>query len=121
MKPIDDVLSSSSSSNGRRRPCHRQNALRYKSIEQEQQNERQSRPSTPNRIYSSETSSTNIPRYQSIERRIPSSSPQLIKSFPFDMNNELRPCDISWSVREKAKLFEHKNPTKLSTGRENYV
>jgi hypothetical protein len=127
MKPIDDLLSSSSSSSGRRRPCHRQNALRYKSIEQEPQNERQSRSSTPvtsnyqNRIYSSETSSTNIPRYQSIERRIPSSSPQLIKSFPFDMNNELRPCDISWSVREKAKLFEHKNQTKLSTGRENYV
>jgi hypothetical protein len=122
MKPIDDLLLSS---NGRRRPCHRQNALRYKSIDQEQQ-ERQSRQSTPiiinpNRVYSSnENSSTNISRYQSIERRIPS-SPQSIKSFSFDMNNELHPSDISWSVREKAKLFEHTNQKKLSTGRENYV
>jgi hypothetical protein len=122
MKPIDEFLLSS---NGRRRPCHRQNALRYKSIDQEQQ-ERQSRQSTPiiinpNRVYSSnENSSTNISRYQSIERRIPS-SPQSIKSFSFDMNNELHPSDISWSVREKAKLFEHTNQKKLSTGRENYV
>jgi len=120
MKPIDDILFS----NGRRRPCHRQNALRYKSIEQEHQ-ERRSRQSTPiiinqNRIYSSENSSTNISRYQSIERRLPP-SPQPIKAFSFDINDELRPCDISWSVREKAKLFEHTNQNKLSTGRENYV
>jgi hypothetical protein len=120
MKPVDDLLCS----NGRRRPCHRQNALRYKSIDQEPQ-ERQSRSSksiivNQNRIYSSENSSTSISRYQSIERRIPS-SPQPIKSFSFDINDELRPCDISWSVREKAKLFEHTNQNKLSTGRENYV
>ena len=126
MKPIDDLLLS----NGRRRPCHRQNALRYKSIDQEPPQERQSRSTKPitvnqNRIYSSENSSSssssiNISRYQSIERRV-SSSPQPIKSFSFDINSELRPCDISWSVREKAKLFEHTNQNKLSTGRENYV
>jgi hypothetical protein len=120
MKPIDDLILP----NGRRRPCHRQNALRYKSIDQEPQ-ERQSRPSTPvitnqNRIYSSENPATNISRYQSIERRV-TPSPQPIKSFSFDINDELRPCDISWSVREKAKLFEHTNQNKLSTGRENYV
>ncbi|CAF3798494.1 unnamed protein product [Adineta steineri] len=136
MKPIDDVLISSSSSSsitGRCRPCHRQNALRYKMIDQEQQqHERPSRSSTPviinqNRIYASENSSSYIPRYQSIERRI-SSTPPLssseqppIKGFSFDMHTELRPCDISWSVREKAKLFEHTNQNKLSTGRENYV
>jgi hypothetical protein len=126
MKPIDDLLLPS---NGRRRPCHRQNALRYKSIDQEQQ-ERQSRQSQPilinqNRIYSSNENSslTNISRYQSIERRLPSSSssPQTSKSFSFDINNELQPSDISWSVKEKAKLFEHTNQKKLSTGRENYV
>ncbi|CAF4697331.1 unnamed protein product, partial [Rotaria magnacalcarata] len=33
MKPVDDLLSS----NEKRRPCHRQNALRYKSNEQERQ------------------------------------------------------------------------------------
>jgi hypothetical protein len=44
-----------------------------------------------------------------------------MKSFSFDINNELHPSDISWSVREKAKLFEHTNDKKLSTGRENYV
>ncbi len=122
MKPMDDLLLSS---NGRRRPCHRQNAVRYKSIDQEQ-HERLSRSSKPiiinqNRIYSpNENSSTNISRYQSIERRIPSLI-QPIKSFSFDINNELDPSDISWSVREKAKLFEHTNKKNLSTGRENYV
>ncbi len=121
MKPIDDLLSSA---NGRRRPCHRQNALRYKSIDQEQQEKRSSRPTTTstivnqNRIYSSnENPSINISRHQSIERRI---TPPM-KSFSFDINNELHPSDISWSVREKAKLFEHTDDKKLSTGRENYV
>jgi hypothetical protein len=120
MKPMEDLLLSSA--NGRCRPCHRQNALRYKSIDQEQQ-ERRSRPSTPNRVYSSnENSSANISRHQSIERRNPSSSPQSMKSFSFDINNELHPEDISWSVREKAKLFEQPpNEKKLVTGRENYV
>jgi len=124
MKPIDDLLLSSS--NGRRRPCHRQNALRYKSIDQEQQ-ERLSRSTTPiiinqNRLYSpNENSLTNISRYQSIERRIPSTTTQPMKSFSFDINNELNPSDISWSVKEKAKLFEHTNEKCLSTGRENYV
>jgi hypothetical protein len=94
MKPIDD----------KRRPCHRQNALRFKLNEQE----RESRISTP--------FITNISRYQSIERRI-TPPPPPIKSFTFD----LHPSDISWSVREKAKLFEHTNQHKLSTGRENYV
>jgi hypothetical protein len=122
MKPIDDLLLSSS--NGRRRPCHRQNALRYKSIDQEQQEKRSSRQTTTpiiinqNRISSSnENPSINISRHQSIERRI---TPPM-KSFSFDINNELLPSDISWSVREKAKLFEHTNPKQLSTGRENYV
>lgn len=96
MKPIDD----------KRRPCQRQNALRYKINEQE----RQSRASTP--------ILTNISRYQSIERRItPSPQTPSLKSFSFDIN----PSDISWSVREKAKFFEHTNQHKLSTGRENYV
>jgi hypothetical protein len=100
MKPIDD----------KRRPCHRQNALRYKLNEQE----RQTRIPTP--------ILTNISRYQSIERRItPSPQPPPMKSFSFDINHELHPSDISWSVREKAKLFEHTNQHKLSTGRENYV
>jgi len=97
MKPIDD----------KRRPCHRQNALRFKLNEQE----RESRIST--------SVITNISRYQSIERRITPSPP--IKSFSFDINHDLHPSDISWSVREKAKLFEHTNQHKLSTGRENYV
>lgn len=123
MRPIDDLILSSS--NGRRRPCHRQNALRYKSTEQEQ-HERRSRQSTPseinqNRLYSNENSSTNLTRYQSIERRLPSTSMQPVKSYSFDANHELRPSDISWSVREKAKLFEPINTNKLSTGRENYV
>ncbi len=103
MKPIDDE---------KRRPCHRQNALRYKLNE----HDRQSRISAP--IIN--THNPNISRYQSIERRI-TPSPQTIKSFSFDINNELHPSDISWSVREKAKLFEHTNQHKLSTGRENYV
>ncbi|CAF3276724.1 unnamed protein product [Rotaria sp. Silwood2] len=125
MKPIDDLLLTSS--NGRRRPCHRQNALRYKSVDPEHHNEKRTpRQSTPiiinqNRIYSNENSSTNISRYQSIERRVPTPTVQPVKSFSFDINDELRPCDISWSVREKAKLFEHINHNKLSTGRENYV
>ncbi len=121
MKPIDDLLSSA---NGRRRPCHRQNALRYKSIEQDQQEKRSSRQTTApmivnqNRIYSSnENPSINISRHQSIERRV---TPPM-KSFSFDINNELLPSDISWSVREKAKLFEHTDEQKFSTGRENYV
>ncbi|CAF3965102.1 unnamed protein product [Rotaria sordida] len=119
MKPIDDLLLTSS--NGRRRPCHRQNALRYKSIDQEHNEKQLIHQSTPiiinqNRLYSNENSSTHISRYQSIERRTPIT--QSTKSFSFDINDELRPCDISWSVREKAKLFEH---NKLSTGRENYV
>jgi hypothetical protein len=93
MKPIDD--------HDKRRPCHRQNALRYKLNEQERQ------PRLP---------TINISRYQSIERRI-TPSPQPMNSFSFDIHDELPSSDISWSVREKAKLFEHK----LSTGRENYV
>lgn len=127
MKPIDDLLLSS---NIRRRPCHRQNALRYKSIDQEQ-HERRSRQSTPIVVYSSnENSSTNISRYQSIERRTPPPSSSLhsqqqqystIKSYSFDINNELQPSDISWSVKEKAKLFEYTNEKNFSTGRENYV
>jgi hypothetical protein len=115
MKPMEDFLLSSA--NGKRRICHRQNALRYKSIDHEQQ-ERISRPTTSilNRIYSSnENSSNQISRHQSIERRQPST----IKSFSFDMNNDLHPMDISWSVREKAKLFEHTNS--LPSNRENYV
>ncbi|CAF3630906.1 unnamed protein product [Rotaria sp. Silwood1] len=123
MKPIDDLLLTSTT-RGRRRPCHRQNALRYKSVEPEHNEKRIIRQSTPiiinqNRIYTNENSSTNISRYQSIERRVPTTQP--IKSFSFDINDELRPCDISWSVREKAKLFEHINHNKLATGRENYV
>ncbi|CAF3101577.1 unnamed protein product [Rotaria sp. Silwood2] len=117
MKPIDDLLLS----NEKRRPCHRQNALRYKSNE----HERQSRTSTPVIISHIPTITTtptltNVSRYQSIERRLPP-SPQPMKSFSFDINNEFRPSDISWSVREKARLFEHTNQHKLSTGRENYV
>ena len=101
MKPIDDCLTS----HEKRRPCHRQNALRYKTTDQER----------PSRLSNSPLPT--ISRYQSIERRI-TPSPQLpMKSFSFDINHELNPSDISWSVREKAKLFEHK----LSTGRENYV
>ncbi|CAF3618544.1 unnamed protein product [Rotaria socialis] len=111
MKPIDDLLSS----NEKRRPCHRQNALRYKSNEQE----RQSRISAP--VIISYNQPPNVSRYQSIERRLPSSPQQPIKTFSFDINNEFRSSDISWSVREKAKLFEHTNQHKLSTGRENYV
>lgn len=123
MKPIDDVLLSS---NGRCRPCHRQNALRYKSIDQELHSERQSRQSTPiptnqNRLYSNEHPATNITRYQSIERRVTTPTVQPTKPLTFDINDELRSSDISWSVREKAKLFEHINHKKLSTGRENYV
>ncbi|CAF1048160.1 unnamed protein product [Rotaria sp. Silwood1] len=111
MKPIDDLLLS----NEKRRPCHRQNALRYKSNE----HERQSRTSAPI-IISHNPSPMNVSRYQSIERRLPP-SPQPMKPFSFDINNEFRPSDISWSVREKARLFEHTNQHKLSTGRENYV
>ena len=120
MKPADDVLIA----NGRRRPCHRQNALRYKSNDQEQNDNRFNRSITksinPNQINLNENSSTNISRHQSIERRT-ASLVQPIKSFSFDINNELQPCDISWSVREKMKLFEYKSENKLSTGRENYV
>jgi hypothetical protein len=109
MKPIDNCLIS----HDKRRPCHRQNALRYKANEQD----RQSRISTSNH----HSPLTTISRYQSIERRI-TPSPQLpIKSLSFDINHELHPSDISWSVREKAKLFEHTTQHKLSTGRENYV
>jgi hypothetical protein len=109
MKPIDDILLP----NEKRRPCHRQNALRYKLNEQD----RPSRISAP-LINTHHPPSTNISRYQSIERRITPSPPQ---SFSFGINNELQLSDISWSVREKAKLFEHTNHHKLSTGRENYV
>lgn len=84
MKPIENA--------DKRRPCHRQNALRYKTCEQE----RQARISTP--IITNHSS-----RYQSIERQIPQTN--------------LHPDDISWSVKEKARFFEHT----LSTGRENYV
>lgn len=82
MKPIDNT--------DKRRPCHRQNALRYKVSDKE----RQARISTPIITNHPPPSSS---RYQSIERRIPD--------------------DISWSVKEKARFFEHT----LSTGRENYV
>jgi hypothetical protein len=110
MKPINDNILLS---NEKHRPCHRQNALRYKSNEQE----RQSRISTPIITHHNPTI-TNMSRYQSIERCItPSPQPTPIKSFSCDINHGLHPSDISWSVREKAKLFEHK----LSTGRENYV
>ncbi|CAF1581616.1 unnamed protein product [Rotaria magnacalcarata] len=123
MKPIDDILLSS---NGRCRPCHRQNALRYKAIDKELHSERQSRQSTPiptnkSRLYSNEHPPTNITRYQSIERRVTTPTVQPTKPLTFDINDELRSSDISWSVREKAKLFEHINHKKLSTGRENYV
>ena len=89
MKPIDELLFSHT----RRRPCHRQNALRYKSIDQDATDEHC------------------LNRYSSR------------KSASFDIHDELRPADISWSVREKAKLFEHppRETRKLSTGRENYV
>jgi hypothetical protein len=60
---------------------------------------------------------THSSRYQSIERRL-TPSPQPMKSLPVDFNNSF---DSSLSVREKAKLFEHTNQYKLSTGRENYV
>lgn len=110
MKPINGLLLS----NEKRRPCHRQNALRYKSTEQDIQ----SRVSAPVIINHNPVKTSS--RCQSSERRLPSSS-QPMKSFSFDINNELRPSDISWSVREKARLFEHSNQHKLSTGRENYV
>ena len=112
MKPIDDFFVS----NEKRRPCHRQNALRYKTNE----SERQSRISAPILTHHPSPSTT-ISRYQSIERRITPSPQPPMKSFSFDINHELHPSDISWSVREKAKLFEHTNQHKLSTGRENYV
>ncbi len=105
MKPIDNLISL----NDKRRPCHRQNALRYKSNEQE----RQSRISEPVIMNHNPTHSS---RYQSIERRL-TPSPQPMKSLPLDFNNSSSSFDSSLSVREKAKLFEHK----LSTGRENYV
>ena len=110
MKPINDILLS----NEKRRPCHRQNALRYKSNE----HERKSRVSTPMVI--KHDSTTNVSRYRSIERR-QASSPQSIKSFSSDINNELHSSDLSCSVRERAKLFERRNQHTLSTGRENYV
>ena len=113
MKPIDDIASYS---HDKRRPCHRQNALRYKTNEPE----RSSRISAP-LLTNHQSPVPTISRYQSIERRI-TPSPQLpMKSFAFDVNHELQPSDISWSVREKAKLFEHTNAQKFSTGRENYV
>ncbi|CAF0734403.1 unnamed protein product [Didymodactylos carnosus] len=143
----------------RRRPCHRQNALRYKSIDNENQNiEHSPRSQTPrnderdldirrisrssirtsdhlqlplsptttssttttNRIYSSDNDYSYMSRYQSIERRS--------KQSP-SFDDELK--EISWSVKEKAKLFEKQKPhsqtsrthqqQKFSTGRENYV
>jgi hypothetical protein len=105
MKPIDNLIAL----NDKRRPCHRQNALRYKSNEQE----RQSRTSEPVIMHHNPTHSS---RYQSIERRL-TPSPRPMKSLPCDFNNPSSSFDNSLSVREKAKLFEHK----LSTGRENYV
>jgi hypothetical protein len=113
MKLVDDLLSS----NEKRRPCHRQNALRYKSNEKE----RQSRMSSTPILTDHNQPIVNVSRYQSIERRITPSPQPPMKSFSFDINHELHPSDISWSVREKAKLFEHTNQHKLSTGRENYV
>lgn len=114
MKPLDD---NSSHSNEKRRPCHRQNALRYKTNEPE----RPSRISAPLLTQQPQSPLPTLPRYQSIERRI-TPSPQLpMKSFSFDINHEFQPSNISWSVRDKAKLFEHTNTQKLSTGRENYV
>lgn len=114
MKPIDDLIFT----HGRRRPCHRQNALRYKSIDQDQ----------PAPVRSNDELLKPISRYQSIERRVtPPPPPTARKSNSFDIHDELRPTDISWSVREKAKFFEHQTPTattdqrKFSTGRENYV
>ncbi|CAF1362427.1 unnamed protein product, partial [Didymodactylos carnosus] len=145
----------------KRRPCHRQNAVRYKSFDNQNQNiehssrsptprqnesgsevKRLSRSSTrisdqlpsslsstttsftttPNRIYSSDHDYSYISRYQSIERRAKHSP-------SFDINNELR--EISWNVKEKAKLFEKLQPhsqtsktqqrQNILTGRENYV
>lgn len=114
MKPITD---GSSHPNEKRRPCHRQNALRYKTNE----SERPSRISAPLPTQQPHSPLPTVPRYQSIERRI-TPSPQLpMKSYSFDINHEFQPSNISWSVRDKAKLFEHTNPQKLSTGRENYV
>jgi hypothetical protein len=112
MKPMENLLLS----NEKRRPCHRQNALRFKVNEPE----RPSRISTPIRT-NNNLVITNISRYQSIERRLTSSPQAPMKSLSFDINHEFHPSDISWSVREKAKLFEHTNQHKLSTGRENYV
>ena len=115
MKPITD---GSSHSNEKRRPCHRQNALRYKTNE----SERPSRISAPLLTqHPPHSPLPTIPRHQSIERRI-TPSPQLpMKSYSFDINHEFQPSNISWSVRDKAKLFEHTNSQKFSTGRENYV
>ena len=100
MKPLDDVLLS----HNRCRPCHRQNALRYKSVDQD----------------NSSTDGQTLIRYPSMERRSTSSR----KSASFDIHDELRPAEISWSVKEKAKIFEHHQPREtrqFSTGRENYV
>jgi hypothetical protein len=133
MTPMDD---DHLVGHGRRRPCHRQNALRYKSIDAECC-ERQSRPSSTsssstirNDNRSQVTINTNV-RYASKDRQVLwSKDTRQISSF--DIQDELRPAHISWSVREKAKLFEHQTRTttatttttdqrKFSTGRENYV
>ena len=108
MKPTDDFINA----HGRRRPCHRQNALRYKSTDQD----------PAEKLDESPWFNGSHLRNPSIERRVSSISTR--KSASFDIHDEIRPADISWSVREKAKLFEH--PTNIerqrfSTGRENYV
>lgn len=92
MKPIDDILLSSD--NGKRRVCQRQNALRYKLNDYQQDHS----IIDVNRIYSSMNPVT---RHQSIERRVP-----------------MKSSDISWSVRETAKLFEQ---NLLPNNREHYV
>mgnify|MGYP001149437788 FL=1 len=104
MKPIDDLLLSSD--NGKRRVVHRQNALKYTPNDYQQQDQSMI---NVNRIYSSMNP---ITRHQSIERRSP------MKSSSFDINHDLKSSDISWSVRETAKIFEQ---NLLPTKREHYV
>ncbi|CAF0778650.1 unnamed protein product [Adineta steineri] len=102
MKPINNMILP----NDKHYSYHR-----YKSNDHEQQS-RISQPIIINH------NPANISRYHSIERRLTTSSPQMIKTFSFDSSNELALDDNSLSVREKARLFEQQ---KLSTGRENYV
>lgn len=66
---------------------------------------------------SSRTSPPQSSGYPMVDRGL-SSSQSSTKSLSLDSSDERR----AWSVREKAKLFEHGSSSqKLSTGRENYV